>query len=124
MNIPGANLLSIAARVIAMQTLQHRAFVSRAENAAGDTVSTFAAPVDIQGSVQPINKRLYQELGLNLTKNYVMLYTSANVSPTTRDREGDLVSFNGKTWQCESDQNWAGVDGFTKMLCVETPGNE
>lgn len=124
MNIPGANLLSIAARVIAMQTLQHRAFVSRAENAAGDTVSTFAAPVDIQGSVQPINKRLYQELGLNLTKNYVMLYTSASVSPTTRDREGDLVSFNGKTWQCESDQNWAGVDGFTKMLCVETPGNE
>ena len=124
MNIPGANLLSIAARVIAVQTLQHRAFVSRAENAAGDTVSTFAAPVDIQGSVQPINKRLYQELGLNLTKNYVMLYTSASVSPTTRDREGDLVSFNGKTWQCESDQSWAGVDGFTKMLCVETPGNE
>lgn len=124
MNIPGANLLSMAARVIAMQTLQHRAFVSRAENAAGDTVSTFAAPVAIQGSVQPINKRLYQELGLNLTKNYVMLYTSANVSPTTRDREGDLVSFNGKTWQCESDQSWACIDGFTKMLCVETPGNE
>jgi len=124
MNIPGANLLSIAARVIAMQTLQHRAFVSRTENAAGDTVSTFAAPVDIQGSVQPINKRLYQELGLNLTKNYVMLYTSANVSPTTRDREGDLVSFNGKTWQCESDENWAKFDGFTKMLCVEVPGNE
>lgn len=124
MNIPGANLLSMAARVIAMQTLQHRAFVSRDENAAGDTVSTFAAPVAIQGSVQPINKRLYQELGLNLTKNYVMLYTSSNVSPTTRDREGDLVSINGKTWQCESDQNWAGIDGFTKMLCVETPGNE
>ena len=124
MNIPGANLLSIAARVISMQTLQHRAFVSRAENAAGDTVTTFAAPVDIQGSVQPINKRLYQELGLNLTKNYVMLYTSAAISPTSRDREGDLVSFGGKTWQCESDQSWAAIDGFTKMLCVETPGNE
>ena len=124
MNIPGANLLSIAARVIAMQTLQHRAFVSRTENAAGDTVSTFAAPVGIQGSVQPVNKKLYQELGLNLTKNYVMLYTSATVSPTTRDREGDLVSFGGKTWQCESDQNWAAIDGFTEMLCVETSGNE
>lgn len=120
MNIPGANLLSMAARVIAMQTLQHQAFVSRTENAAGDTVSTFAAPVDIQGSVQPINKKLYQELGLNLSKNYVMLYTSAAVSPTGRDKEGDLVSFGGKTWQCESDQNWSAIDGFTKMLCVET----
>lgn len=124
MNIPGANLLSIAARVLRMQTLQHRAFISRTENSAGDTVSTFADPVEIQGSVQPLDKKLYQELGLNLTKNYVMLYTLASVSPTTRDREGDLVSFGGLTWQCESDQNWAAIDGFTKMLCVETPGNE
>ena len=124
MNIPGANLLSIAARVITMQTLQPRAFVSRAENAAGDTVSIFAPPADIQGSVQPINSKLYQELGLNLAKNYVMLYTSARVSATTRDREGDLVSFEGKRWQCKSDQNWAGVDGFTKMLCVEVPPYE
>ena len=121
MNSPGANLLSIEARVIRMETLQHRAFVSRAINGAGDYESTFAAPVDIQGSFQAVNKKLYQELGLNLAKNYGMLYTSANVQPTTRDREGDRITFAGKTWQCESDQNWQAMDGFTKMLCVEVP---
>lgn len=124
MNIPGANLLNMAARVIKMQTLQHRAFVSRAENTVGDTVSTFAAAVPIQGSIQPLNTKLYQELGLNLAKNYRMLYTSAKVSATTRDREGDLILFDGKTWQCQSDQSWAAVDGFTKMLCVEVPSDE
>ncbi len=50
-----------------------------------------------------------------------MLYTSAAVKPTMRDREGDLLTFGGKTWQCESDQSWAAIDGFTKMLCVEVP---
>lgn len=121
MNIPGANLLSIAARVIRMETLQHRAFVSRALNAAGDYESTFAAPVDIQGSFQAVNVKLYQQLGLNLAKNYGMLYTSANVQATTRDREGDRITFGGKTWQCESDQNWQAMDGFKKMLCIEVP---
>lgn len=124
MNIPGANLLSIAARVITMQTLQHRAFVSRAENAAGDTVSVFADPVPIQGSMQPLSSKLYQELGLNLARNYCLLYTSATVEATDRDREGDLLEFGGKTWQCESDENWAKFDGFTKMLCVEVPPYE
>lgn len=124
MNIPGANLLSMASRVIRFETIGHRAFVSRAVNAAGDFVSVFADPVDIQGSMQPLNKKLYQELGLNLSKNYIMLYTSAAVSPPVRDREGDLLTFGGKTWQCESDQSWASVDGFTKMLCVEVPSYE
>jgi len=122
MNIPGANLLSLASRVLNFQTLGHRAFQSRTLNAAGDYVSNFAASVDIQGSMQPVNRKLYQELGLNLAKNYSMLYTSAPVLATTRDREGDLVTFAGRTWQCESDQSWASVDGFTKMLCVEVPG--
>lgn len=121
MNIPGANLLNMAARVIRFETLGHRAFASRTPNTVGDFVTTFAASVNIQGSVQPVNKKLYQLLGLNLAKNYVMLYTSANVTPTGRDREGDLVTFGGVTWQAESDQNWRSVDGFKKILCVEVP---
>ena len=122
MNIPGANLLSIASRVIRFETVGHRAFVSRDVNGAGDFVSVFATSVDIQASMQPVNKKLYQELGLNLAKNYITCYTSANMNPTGRDREGDLLTFAGKTWQCESDQNWSAVDGFKKMLCVEVPG--
>ena len=49
---------------------------------------------------------------------------AAEFAMVRKDGSTMVVSFNGKTWQCESDQNWAGVDGFTKMLCVETPGNE
>lgn len=124
MNIPGANLLSMASRVIRFETIGHRAFVSRVANSAGDFVSAFAPSVDIQGSMQPLNKKTYQELGLNLSKNYIMLYTSAVITPPVRDHEGDLLTFGGKTWQCESDQSWSAIDGFTKMLCVEVPPYE
>jgi hypothetical protein len=124
MNIPGANLLSIAARVLRFETLGHRAFVSRSTNSAGEFISTFADSVGILGSVQPVSRKLYQELGLNLAKNYVMLYTSASVAPTERGREGGLVTFGGKTWQAESAHNWAAVDGFTRLLCVEVPSRD
>lgn len=121
MNVPGSNLLGLALRAIRPQILQHRAFVSRAVNGAGEYVSTFAAPVDITGSMQAVNKKLYQALGLHLSKNYSTLYTSASVNATERDREGDLILWNGKTWQCESDQDWGAVDGWRKFLCVEVP---
>lgn len=121
MNVPGANLLSMALRVIQPQTLVHRAFVTRDENSVGNTISVFADPVSITGSMQAVNKKLYQELGLNLAKNYSTLYTSANVRPTARDREGDIVEYGGMKWQCESDMNWAIADGWRKLLCVEIP---
>lgn len=115
------SLLDLALRALPPQTVQHRAFVSRAENGVGDTVTTYAAPVSIQGSIQPVDSRLYQELGLNLARNYSILWTSANVRSTARDIDGDLVLFNGLTWLCESDRDWHGAQGFRKILCVEVP---
>lgn len=119
--IPGANLLGMALRAIQPQTLQWRAFVSRTENSAGDTVATFAAPVDVQGSMQPVDKKLYQMLGLNLAKNYSTLYIFGPIKPTARDRDGDLILFGGTTWQCESDRDWSAVGEYRKILCVEVP---
>jgi len=119
--VPGSNLLARAMGPIARQTLQHRAFVSRSTNAAGDYVSVFADPVAITGSFQAINRATYQLLGLNLQKSYANLYTQAAVRTLERDREGDLLTFAGKTWQAESDQDWSAVDGWRKILCVQVP---
>jgi hypothetical protein len=119
--VPGSNLLALAMGPIARQTLQHRAFVSRSTNAAGDFVSVFADPVTITGSFQAVNRNTYQLLGLNLQKDYSNLYTQADVRTLERDREGDLVEFAGEVWQAESDQDWRAVDGWRKILCVRVP---
>jgi len=124
MRVPGANVLSIALRAIQPQPLTHLAFVSRSVNSAGDWVTVYDDPVDIAGSMQAVDKRLYQELGLDLAKNYMTLYTTANVRPTARDRSGDLVTYGGRTWLCESDGDWAVADGWRRLLVVEVPGDE
>lgn len=121
MTVPGSNLLAQAMGPIARQTLQWRAFVTRTTNAAGDDVSTFAPAEPITGSFQAIDRKTYQLLGLNLQKKYASLYTQADVKSTDRDREGDLLDFQGETYQAESDQDWRGVDGWRKILCVRVP---
>lgn len=117
---PGSNLLAQALGIIQPQTVQWRAFVSRTENSVGDTIPVFAAPVDLpQCSMQPVNKNLYQQLGLNFDKNYSTLWVFGPVKPTGRDRDGDIILFAGKTWQCSSDRDWSNVGEYTRMLCVE-----
>lgn len=124
MIVPGSNLLNMALRVIQPQGLGWRAFVSRSVNAAGDFVNTYADSVNIQGSMQPLEKKLYQELGLNLAKNYSVLFTSAQVRHTTEDRSGDLLTYGGLTWCAESDTDWAVADGWRYILCVEVRPDE
>ncbi len=119
--IPGSNLLNMAMGPIARQSVQWRAWTSRALNAAGDWVSTFAEATTISGSMQPVSTALYMQLGLDLRKNYHHLWTTADVRATTRDREGDLIVFGGKSWQCQSDRDWRMVDHWRKMLMVEVP---
>lgn len=121
MMVPGSNLLSMALSAIQPQTIAHHAWTGRTVDDAGEYVTAYADPVDIEGSMQAVNKKLYQTLGLNLAKNYAQLYTSANVRPTSRDRSGDLMEYASRWWLAESDMDWSAQDGWRKLLCVEVP---
>lgn len=117
--IPGSNLLRMAMGPIAPQTpLQWRAWLSRDVNEAGDFVAQYADPVDIEGSMQPVPRALYQQLGLDMSKDYQTLYTSSDVIVTDEDRGGDAILYDGAIWICESDTNWRHADGWRKILCI------
>jgi len=124
MNVPGAGLLGMALGLIAGQSVQHRAFLSRTVNGVGDFVSTFAAPVPIVASFQPIDTKLKQQLGLNLASSYAYLFTAANVQPTQEGREGDLIIYGGRTWQAEDKHEWSLVNEVGGVLLVEVPAHE
>jgi hypothetical protein len=119
--IPGANLLSMALTIIQPATVQYYAFISRALNAAGVYITTFDAPVPIQGSLQPIPRSLYADMGLDFNRNYAMLYADTPVGDVTRNRTGDQIGFDGRRWQVESANDWQAVDGWSGVLCVEVP---
>lgn len=116
--IPGANILNMALQIIAKQTVQYYAFVSRALNAVGQDIATYAAVQNIVGSWQPVPREVYVLYGLDLQKDYFTFYTSNNVLDVTRDVSGDQIAYRGRRYQVESNNDWYQLDGWKGILCV------
>jgi len=119
--VPGSNLLSVAMRVISPQAMQWRAFTGRTKNVRASYVDGYAPAVDVFGSAQPVARVLYQQLGLDLSKNYWTLWVQPDIRVLDRDTTGDLVLYDGRTLKCESDTNWRAADGWRKILAIEVP---
>lgn len=119
MSVPGSNLLAQALTVIAPQTVQYRVFISRTTNDIGYDVSTFADPVAVRGSFQPVPRSRYEFQGLDLSKSYWVLFAPLAMIGVDRDVSGDQLTFQGRTYQVESITAWAGIDGWSEALCCE-----
>lgn len=115
------NLLALAQTVIPSQQLTLAKFTGRATNAAGFQVPTFADPVPLSGSAQPVPQSRYAALGLDFEKTYITLYTSADVVGVARDGSGDRVTFNGDTYSAESLTDWRTQNGWSAIICVRVP---
>lgn len=124
MFVPGSNLLSMALGVIRPQLPQLRKWTGRALGPTGLFVDTYDEPVNVVGSFQPIDRRAYQQLGLDLSKNYSILYTSTPIQCVAPDVAGDLVEFGGKTHQAESEMDWKIQDGWGSYTFVEVVPND
>lgn len=119
--VPGSNLLGMALRLIAPQQFQYYAWATRSKTANGMWVATYAAPVTMAGSVQPVPRTLYEKYGLDFQKNYVIFYTALNAIDIARDVSGDQFIYAGKKYQAESKTDWFQQDGWDAILAVEVP---
>lgn len=116
--IPGLNLLAIASTAIATDTVQWSRFLSRTRDALGQWVSVYAEPEPIRGSVQPIEAREYQALGLDMAKRYVTLFTSHNVQHVKRESSPDKFEWNGAYWEAQGGDDWYQQDGWREVILV------
>jgi len=119
MLVPGGNILMMALRVIQPQAPLLKQWTGRSTNAAGRQVSTYADPVAIIGSFQPIDRKHYQQLGLDLNKSHSMLYTPVPISTPGRDRSGDQLIYGGKLHEAQSETDWSTQDGWAGYTFVE-----
>lgn len=127
--IPGLNLFKLAATRIATDTVIWRPFVSRERNALGNWVSVYGEPVPIRGSVQPVEAREYQALGLDMSKRYVTLFTAHNLQHVKRESSPDKITWNGGLWEPVGGDDWLKQDGWREVILVylgpeEDPQNE
>jgi hypothetical protein len=120
--IPGSNLLKIALRVIAKQTVSYEAAISRTTNAAGLWVTSYAAPVPLSGSFQPIDRSYYLQYGLDFTKYYANWYDpSGTVKDVQRNTAGDRITYAGSKFTALSSTDWTAPDGWNGTLFVRVP---
>lgn len=123
MQVPGSNLLNLAMTVIRKETFEFYAYTTRSSNDIGIYQDEYADPVTVTGSVQPVPRDLYAQMGLDFQKNYHTFYTPNSIGDVGRAKAGDKFVFNGSTYQCESTTPWFAMDGWTKCMCVQVPND-
>ena len=119
MIVPGSNLLNKAFKVIAKQSFIYRQFDDRATNSIGIDIPAYKTDVKLKGSIQAVPRRLYQLHGLDWKKNYIMIYSSDKIDGVNRDTSGDIVVFDGNTFQVLDENDWSPIDGWNGVMCVQ-----
>lgn len=113
------NLLNAALRIQPKQTVQYSKFSGRTTNEIGFDVCTYDTAVDLVGSLQAVPRSVYEQMGLNFQKRYVMFYASSPIQDVGRDVSGDKIAFGSKTYQVVSATDWHPINGWQSVLCVE-----
>jgi len=121
MIVPGENLLDLALTIIATTTIQYYAFDSRATNEILLDVTTYAAPVDVEASVQAVPRKVYSDMGLDFNKEYIAIWASQEFENLMRDRPGDQVGFGGERYEIMEESDWFTIDGWDAVLAIKVP---
>lgn len=119
MNIPGSNLLKVANTLLMQTSLIYHQALSRSLNPVGQSVTTYADPVSIQGDWQPVDRAMYDQLGLQLSVEYNTLFISKDIIDIQRGVSPDIIEAFGKFYVCESNvPDFYNVDGWVGVLCA------
>lgn len=122
--VPGSNLLADAFELIETQPMQYLKYASRALNEVGQYVSSFDAPVPVEGSIQAVPRSKYQMMGLDFQKFYVQIYVELLVVDLQRGMSGDqfIDDATGIRYQIESETDWFYQDGWVSALAIRIKG--
>jgi hypothetical protein len=119
MIVPGSNLLNLALTVIGSQALAWYRATGRTPNALGEFITTYADPVVIYGSLQPIDKAKYEDMGLDLAKTYYAFYTSNGIEGVRRDDSPDWLRWNNRRLEVVDEADWLIQDGWRGLVLVD-----
>lgn len=119
MIVPSSNLLNTAFAVIARQPFLLLRQGARVLNGIGIYETPYLAPQPLSGSIQAVNRSVYQQEGLDFQKNYIEIFVSTDVIDLSRDYTGDLIEWNNRRFQITSNFEWFNIDGWVQFRAVE-----
>lgn len=114
------NLLNQALTLIPKQNFIYRKFSSSQINDYGIKVDVYDTDIVFEGSVQAVDSKMYQALGLDFSKKYIQIFSSLNIQNVNRGQETpDKIIWNNKEYLVVNCSDWYIQDGWTNILAVE-----
>lgn len=114
----GFNLLATAQTVIGKQDYQIIKWLSKTTNAIGLDVDVYGPPENRTGSVQPVSRNNYQNLGLDFSKIYIQIWDVDLIDVLNRSENADQIIFNGGKYKALPDVDWSASGDWNSVLCV------
>jgi len=117
---PGAGLLADAFTAIGTLICDYIPWKTRSLNDVGQWISLYGTASQVEISLQAVEREMYVEMGLDLQKNYVMIYANIDAENIDRNVTGDRFKLpDGKIYQIESLTSWFLMDGWMSALCIK-----
>lgn len=117
------NLLPIAMAATDLlgcnKTFQFLKYKGTAIDLMGRDVPEFEDPVTLTGSIQPVSNKMYEQLGLDLNKNYKVVYSPALMQSIAENLQPDRIVFENRTYEITENKDWYSSNGWTKVIAVE-----
>lgn len=71
------------------------------------------------GSIQPVPNKLYSQLGLDLTKNYKVIYCPTLLKSLAESIVTGKIKYNNAYYDIIENKNWWETNGYTKCVICE-----
>jgi len=114
----GFNLLAAAQTVIGKQDYQIVKWLSKTTNSIGLDVDVYDVAENRTGSVQPVARSKYQNLGLDFSKIYIQIWDVELIDALSRSENADQIIFNGGKYKALPDLDWSSSGDWNSVLCV------
>ena len=88
-------------------------------NEIGNEIVTLPEPVTYTGSIQPVSNKLYEQLGLDLTKNYKVVYCPQLLLSLAEQTATGKIKYDGRTFDIIENKNWWETNGYTRCVICE-----
>ncbi len=88
-------------------------------NELGYEVPIISFQANYTGSVQAVSNKMFEQMGLDLNKNYKLVCCPQLVKSLAEKDVTGQVLYDSKTWDIIENQNWWETNGFTKFIMCE-----
>jgi hypothetical protein len=113
-----SNLQALASAVIPQQVVLHHRFIGNVTNDMGYKVPTYADPIEIMGSFQPMTAQDAAKLGLSFRQVNATFYTSASITLAGEGSQPDRIEYGGKLYDVIGVTDFKVQDGWAQYVLV------